>query len=479
VSKYYLLGLGHRGQRALRRFDVWNEVAEASVPVVGRKDWSPGKSREEDGVVRLSSEKLVETRVLARDKLVGVLKGVIETRYSDVIELNYGYQVDPISFGQVGKDAPVKLAVSQCIPINDNNEECRIDQDNLTPAIISADFLVGADGAARTIANSMERNDEQRRQSLHPLRRLLFDKPSFRVKRFVDDNQRVYKSIPISFPKHWASNLNYSARSTNNRAALEALPSDANGNYCALLLLRPEDELARAECDPKVLREFFDVEYPQFSPLIGDDVMADVAKKGASALPGFRFAGPRLHEGGRTVILGDAVHTVKPYYGLGANSALEDVSILSDALNSTPDLPSAVQQFTKQRAADSRALVTLSRGMDRPGKIGTMRFILPLILDSMFHKLAPKIFDPSMFGMFQMEGVGFREIQFRKRRDRLLQALVIGTGISLFGKGVKYSVKSLAKATGLSDALIGAGMLSSAVLVGLVRNIAAKTRTAA
>jgi hypothetical protein len=40
--------------------------------------------------------------------------------------------------------------------------------------------------------------------------------------------------------------------------------------------------------------------------------MADVAKKGSSALPGFRFAGPRLNEGDKTVLLGDAIHTVKP-----------------------------------------------------------------------------------------------------------------------------------------------------------------------
>eukprot|EP00804_Cyclotella_cryptica_P023330 CCRYP_000483-RA/>CCRYP_000483-RA protein AED:0.18 eAED:0.18 QI:0/0/0/1/0/0/2/0/187 len=180
---------------------------------------------------------------------------------------------------------------------------------------------------------------------------------------------------------------------------------------CIALLLRPDDESAPVECDPKFLREFFDVKYPQFSPLIGDVVMSDVAKKGVSTLPGFCFAVPRLHEGGRTVILGDAVHTVKPYYGMGANSGLEDVSILSDALNSTPDLPSAVQQFTKQRATDSRALITLLRGMDRPGKIGTMQFVFPLIQDSIFHKLSPKIFDPSMFGMFHIEGVGFHEIQ--------------------------------------------------------------------
>jgi 2-polyprenyl-6-methoxyphenol hydroxylase-like FAD-dependent oxidoreductase len=284
-------------------------VEEASTPVVGRKDWSPGKSREEDGVVRLSSEKLVETRVLARDKLVGTLLEVIQTRYADVIEVKHGYQVDPVSFGYDG--APVKLAVSQCIPIKDS-EECSIDLDKLSPTIITADFLIGADGAARTIANAMERNDIQERKQLNPIRRMLSVKPRFRVKRFVDDNQRVYKSIPITFPSNWASNLNYSARSTGNRAALEALPSDSKGNYCALLLLRPDDELARAECDPTVLRDFFNKEYPQFSPLLSDDVMADVAKKGSSALPGFRFAGPRLNEGDKTVLLGDAIHTVKP-----------------------------------------------------------------------------------------------------------------------------------------------------------------------
>jgi hypothetical protein len=158
-------------------------------------------------------------------------------------------------------------------------------------------------------------------------------------------------------------------------------------------------------------------------------------------------------------------------YGLGANTALEDVSILSDALDSASDLHGAVEQFSKQRAADSKALVTLSRGMDRPGKLGTIRFILPLILDSMFHKMAPKLFDPSMFGMFQIEGIGFREIQWRKRRDRVLQTIVIGSGLSLFGMGVKSSVKALAKATGLSNTVVSSGLTGLLFAVGVLRNV--------
>lgn len=72
------------------------------------------------------------------------------------------------------------------------------------------------------------------------------------------------------------------------------------------------DPLAAANCDSGLLQQFFDQDFPQFSKLLGDDVMEDVAKKGATSLPSLRYAGPRFHEGGRTLILGDCRHTVKP-----------------------------------------------------------------------------------------------------------------------------------------------------------------------
>jgi kynurenine 3-monooxygenase len=324
VSKYYLLGLGHRGQSALKYFNVWDDVEKASVAVLGRRDWSPGKMGEDESKITMSNKE-VTSRVLARDKLVAVLKKVIETRYNDVIELKYGYQVDPISFGgetasdttteEEGSGPPVQLQVSQCTPVEPSKsdiEECSIE--DAQPRKVTTEFLIGADGAARTIANAMETNDEEYRRQTSLFKKLFGKKQlPFRVTRYEDDNKRVYKSIPIKFPSHWPHNLNYSARSENSRGTFEALPSDANGNYCALLLLQPDDVLASANCDPTVLRKFFDEQFPQFSKLLDDSVMEDVAQKGASTLPSFRFAGPRHHEGARTVILGDCVHTVKPY----------------------------------------------------------------------------------------------------------------------------------------------------------------------
>jgi hypothetical protein len=37
VGKFYLIGIGGRGQNALKRFGVWDEVAKRGVPILGRK----------------------------------------------------------------------------------------------------------------------------------------------------------------------------------------------------------------------------------------------------------------------------------------------------------------------------------------------------------------------------------------------------------------------------------------------------------
>jgi kynurenine 3-monooxygenase len=120
--------------------------------------------------------------------------------------------------------------------------------------------------------------------------------------------------------------------------------------------------------------------------------MERIAQKPASKLPVFRFVGPRLHLGQRSLVLGDAAHTVKPYYGLGANTALEDVQVLSELLDASDrNISATVKSFSDLRAGDAAALVTISRNMDRPGKWFLINFLLPLILDGIFHKLAPRI----------------------------------------------------------------------------------------
>eukprot|EP00980_Cylindrotheca_fusiformis_P030035 scaffold24233_cov117-Cylindrotheca_fusiformis.AAC.2 len=474
VARFYLLGIGHRGQKALQEFGVYDDFEKYSVAVTGRRDWQPGKTKVEEGTTT-PAKKDVLSRILPRDKLVGLLHNHLVENYSNhSIDLLYGYKVDPISFGDNEND-PVTVRISRCdetkvgddglgryVASQDSEQTCDVE----TTQIATTQLLIGADGSARTVANAMEEADVERISKLNPLLRLFAERP-FKVTRYEDDNPRIYKSVPICVPADWPRDLNYSARSRGNRITLEALPSDDKGNLCALLLMKPGDELAEPNVDPAQLRTFFDEEFPQFSNLVNDDVIEQVALKPSSKLPSFRYAGPRLNMGGRTLVLGDAAHTVKPYYGLGANSAMEDVCVLSDALDecqaasdqSDSAIPRAVKLFSKRRSGDSEALVTISRNMDRPGRMFFFTFLLPIILDGIFHKIAPHIFGPNIFGMFQRKDIGFKQIQRKKRLDRVVQLMCIGTMLAGASWGVKSIIALLARATGKSQGLVVASLI--------------------
>ncbi len=112
VAKFYLIGLGSRGQTALKKFGVWDEVEAACTAVVGRKDWSP-ESGSEDGVETIFKDRPVTTQVLPRDKLVGVLHQHILNNYAGKIQLNYGYDAVPEDFAADSNKA-VKLNISKC-----------------------------------------------------------------------------------------------------------------------------------------------------------------------------------------------------------------------------------------------------------------------------------------------------------------------------------------------------------------------------
>ena len=91
--------------------------------------------------------------------------------------------------------------------------------------------------------------------------------------------------------------------------------------------------------------------------------------------------------------------------------AFEDVNILDDCLAEThDDLSKALPLFTKKRAADVKALVQLSRGFDSTGLKQKLVFIAPIILDSISHKLAPKLFKPNTISYLQQEGISFSHV---------------------------------------------------------------------
>ena len=70
-------------------------------------------------------------------------------------------------------------------------------------------------------------------------------------------------------------------------------------------------------------------------------------------------------------------------------------------------------------------LLQLSRSFDRGGLLSFVTFILPLILDGIFHGALPKLFAPNTLAMLQRPDLSFRQIATRKRLDRIAQLALL------------------------------------------------------
>jgi len=342
TAKFYLIGLGGRGQKALQELDAWERVEQCCTYVLGRKDWAPGAS-EDEGVERIfGNDRPYKMAVIPRDRLAGVLREVLIADDGTTVTLHYGSEMTGVRWDADGM--PV-IAVTD---VNENADGAAA----ASTAEIKYNLLVGADGAARTLAAAMESDDATQ---------------TLRVTRYEDDNRRVYKTIPMSLPASstsattWRGDVNYSARTKDGRVVFDALPANADGEYCAVLLLKADDEFAQPGSDAAGLCALIDETLPQFAPLISEVTLTIVAAKPASNLPAFRYVGPTLQKGASTVLLGDVIHTVKPYFGLSANSALEDVIALRTALDEHPrDTASAILLPSRRHALVRRRLFCAS-----------------------------------------------------------------------------------------------------------------------
>ena len=318
-------------------------------------------------------------------------------------------------------------------------------------------FVVGAEGATRrnAVLSAMDGDG------------------GVRVTRYADTNPRVYKTIPINLPEpEFRSDLNYSAR-TRDGVALECLPTK-EGMLVGILLVKPGDLKTCAILESKhKLREYFDTQFEVRAVRFGRGPGADgqaQAQRAAHLLARRRRARrvdtsllassdaqntPKLElELGGACLLGDSIHTVKPYFGLGVNSALEDVCVLDACLDeiaagdATGDVSwtSALPLFSARRAADAKALVDISRGFDG----GFLTFVLPLILDGVFHKALPNVFMPNTIQMLQKEDWTFSRVARRKRAERVAQVAILSTLLAavawLVGKAAKAAFGAIARA---------------------------------
>ena len=404
-DRSYNIGISGRGQKFLKHIEVMDRLNKYSCDVVGRLDWNPGTAVDDPREI-IYTTKNYKTKCLQRDRLAGLLLQECREKYNSQITIYHDVECTDVSWTEEKKTELCHLSLHNMG--NGNVEK------------ISSSFVIGCDGATSALRTAMQQTSP---------------KSKFDVKLYEDTNIRYYKTIPLHFPKDkaskkkWRTDLNYSARTASD-INIDALPTK-DGPYVGVVLYRPWDERVANIMTGTDAKNFFEDTLPMFAPMIRDEDYAHFAAKGDNKLPKFMFAGPYLHKGKSTVLLGDAIHTVKPYFGLGVNTAFEDVYALDESLDKYHDnVAKSIAHFSSKRGKEAKAMVQISRRLDG----GFLTFVLPLIVDNILHKAAPHIFSPNTLTSLQNEKKTFTQVRVRKRIDRLLQSILTVSAISALYK---------------------------------------------
>lgn len=416
-ERNYNIGLSGRGQKALKVLNVMDRIEKYTSSVNGRIDWTPERP---DVANEVNYEgKSYTTKCIQRDRLVAALLEEIHENYPE--KISYSYDTDCRNVEWLRDENQREICLLTLTKSSDP-----IIPYNVTWIEKSA-FVIGADGA----------------QSL--IRSIIHEDNKLKVFKFEDKNVRVYRTIPMYLPdkptdkKVGRKDVNYSVR-TKSDINFDALPTK-EGIYLGVVLFRPWDNRFKEMKTLEKGKEFFQKLFPMFAPFIRDSDIEDFISKSDSKFAKFSYVGPNLHKGQTTVLLGDSIHTVKPFFGLGVNSAFEDILVLKQSLDKTNDsIPKALQVYSKERAKEAKTMVEISKKLDG----GFFQFVFPLIVDSIFHRIAPIVFKPNIISLIQNENLSYTQVRTRKRLDRVMQLAFVGFSLVAF-KFVMSSVFNIVK----------------------------------
>ena len=403
-DRSYNLGVSARGQTVLDRLGVLENVLKFASFNYGRQTW------DENGNTKLQLRKAESYQAICiqRDRLTGVLLEAART-YSS-IEIEHNVEVSSITWNSSGPQ--VSLG----------------EEEKVFP-----DLLVGADGFNSKVAKALES------EGVSPIK----------VKTFEDKNTRVYKTVPLDYDLDkscdFRRDLNFSVLSQNGaEVTLEVLPT-AEGKGVGVCLYKPGNKAVELAASAEKAKELFVENFPQFSTVIPDSAFGAFASQRDQRLPVFQVALNSL-VGPKTVCIGDAIHTVKPYFGLGVNSAFEDVGAFANALEgvepgnlASEDLEKSLDSYSSQHKENCAALVRMSRSFDG----GFLTFVLPIILDSIFSKIFPKLFGPISIRMLQQHELPFGKASFIKRRDRALQVAILSAVLYAIVRLFRWTIGKL------------------------------------
>jgi kynurenine 3-monooxygenase len=206
-------------------------------------------------------------------------------------------------------------------------------------SIVSAEAVIGADGAFSRVRQSFRDASElEEEQTEPPL--------EYKQLTIPAETSALRRAAHHVWPRHGI--------------VLTALPCPDGSFTAALFLPRPGRWSFDSIGTQEEFVSFFETEFPDVAPLF-PDLGREYADSPASTLFTLRC---RPWHRGRAVLAGDACHAFVPFSGQGANAALEDaVALTSSIADHAPDWEKAFERYAERRMPDTDTIAELSQVM--------------------------------------------------------------------------------------------------------------------
>jgi kynurenine 3-monooxygenase len=193
------------------------------------------------------------------------------------------------------------------------------------------------------------------------------------------------------------------------------------------------------------VREFFSAQVQDLAPVI-PSMVRSYLRNSAETLVTTRCA--PWHYRGRIVLIGDACHSVYPFYGQGMNAALEDCRVLDQCISQhEANWEAAFRAFQTARRRHTDALAELSKQnfIELREKVKSRRFVARKKIDVLLNRLFPELWVPlySLVAHTTMPYADAVERVDRQNRRARLLGLDVLIGLLAAGLALKESSGAL------------------------------------
>ncbi|ANB11977.1 kynurenine 3-monooxygenase [Sugiyamaella lignohabitans] len=169
------------------------------------------------------------------------------------------------------------------------------------------------------------------------------------------------EAVEVGTEAKFALNPNHLHIWPRHEYMLIALANSDGSFTCTLFAPKSlfDKELAISASDADVV-SFFRTNFPSAIELMGDDLLLESFRKNPRGSLVCVKCSP-YNVGGKAIIIGDAAHSMVPFYGQGMNCGFEDVRTLMAILKKHEfDFETGFNEYTETRRKDLGAIVDLS-----------------------------------------------------------------------------------------------------------------------